>query len=139
MSEPLRILLIEDNLGDIDLVQLALAEAGVRFQLRIAMHGADAAVALSDAEPADLLLLDLNLPGIDSDRLIDLCRTEAKWNGVPIIILSSSEAPHDVARAQRLPLAKYIRKPADLDSFLSIGADIRDFAAQSTKRRNQDA
>lgn len=128
-----RILIVEDNRGDVLLVELALREAGLTFEL---IHMADGEKAIdylrklatgSAGPPLDLVFLDLNLPKRDGWEVLEELRSVAMEQPVPVIILSSSSAPHDIARAERLGVAKYIRKPSTLDEFLAIGQKISQF------------
>ena len=135
MLEPvLRILIVEDNRGDVLLVEEALREAGLRFEL---IHVADGDRAIEflrklaeddgTAVP-DMIFLDLNLPKHDGWEVLEQLRALPQRCEVPVVIFSSSNAPHDLARAERLA-AKYIRKPSTLDEFLTIGQTVKDLWA----------
>jgi len=126
-----RILIVEDNLGDVLLVEVALREAGLQFEL---IHMADGEKAIeylrkltngNRASPLDLVLLDLNLPKRDGWEVLEELRAVPWERPVPVVILSSSSAPHDMARAERLGVLKYIRKPSTLDEFLAIGQNVK--------------
>ena len=75
----------------------------------------------------DLVLLDLNLPKRDGWEVLEELRSVTGKHSVPVVILSSSSAPQDVARAESLGVLKYIRKPSTLDEFMAIGQKIRQF------------
>jgi two-component system, chemotaxis family, response regulator Rcp1 len=75
----------------------------------------------------DLVLLDLNLPKRDGWEVLETLRSVTLKHPVPVMILSSSSAPHDMARAERLGVSKYIRKPSTLDEFLAIGQTVKQF------------
>jgi chemotaxis family two-component system response regulator Rcp1 len=126
-----RILIVEDNRGDVLLVDVALREAGLRFEL---IHLADGEKALNylgrltkgrDGASLDLVLLDLNLPKRDGWEVLEALRLVPLKHPVPVMILSSSNSPHDIARAERLGVSKYIRKPSTLDEFLAIGQTVK--------------
>ena len=128
-----RILIVEDNRGDVLLVEVALREAALRFEL---VHLADGEKAveylnkLADTNVGnslDLVLLDLNLPKRDGWEVLEALRSVSLDHPVPVMILSSSSAPNDVARAERLGVSKYIRKPSTLDEFLAIGQTVKQF------------
>jgi chemotaxis family two-component system response regulator Rcp1 len=131
-SEPvLRILIVEDNLGDVFLVEEALKEAGVRFELVHITDGDQAldylrklAVSETTTTP-DLVFLDLNLPKRDGWEVLEQLRAAPGQRDVPVVIFSSSNSPNDVVRAERLGAAKYIRKPSTLDEFLAIGQTVK--------------
>lgn len=128
-----RILIVEDNRGDVLLVDVALREAGLQFELIHLSDGEKAVEYLrklgnGHAGPSlDLVLLDLNLPKRDGWEVLETLRSVPLKHPVPVMILSSSSAPNDIARAERLGVSKYIRKPSTLDEFLTIGQTVKDF------------
>jgi len=125
-----QILVVEDNQGDVLLVEVALREAGLQFEL---IHIADGEKAMSylctlangNASPPDLVFLDLNLPKRDGWEVLEALRSLPLEHQVPVFILSSSNAPQDRERAERLCVAKYISKPSTLDEFLAIGQTVK--------------
>jgi CheY-like chemotaxis protein len=126
-----RILIVEDNRGDVLLVEVALREAGLRFELIHITDGEKAVEYLhsfaneSVSRSLDLVFLDLNLPKRDGWEVLEELRSVAMEHPVPVVILSSSSAPSDMARAEQLGVSKYIRKPSTLDEFLAIGQSIK--------------
>jgi CheY-like chemotaxis protein len=129
----IRILIVEDNRGDVVLVREAFKETGIDFELT---HMADGEQALrylhrvaggAEAERPDVVLLDLNLPKRDGWELLDAIRRSPALASTPVVILSSSGNPEDAERAARTPLSIYIRKPCTLDEFLDIGRQIEEF------------
>jgi chemotaxis family two-component system response regulator Rcp1 len=125
-----RILIVEDNRGDVLLVEMALRESGLPFQLIHMPDGEKAIDYLHELTNAggmspDLVLLDLNLPKRDGWEVLEELRSISTDRPVPVMILSSSSAPHDMARAERLGVSKYIRKPSTLDEFLAIGQKVK--------------
>ncbi len=130
-GSPRRILIVEDNRGDVLLVEVALREAGLQFEL---IHIADGEKAIdylrklangSGGRSLDLVLLDLNLPKRDGWEVLEELRSVPAEHSVPVVILSSSSAPQDLARAERLGVLKYIRKPSTLDEFMAIGQKLK--------------
>ena len=132
-----RILIVEDNRGDVLLVEVALREAGLRFELIHLADGENAMVYVHELSkageypPVDLVFLDLNLPKRDGWEILEALRSVPLKNPIPVFILSSSNAPQDLARAQLLGVSKYIRKPSTLDEFLAIGQTVKQFWAVS--------
>jgi len=122
---------VEDNRGDVLLVEVALREAGLQFEL---IHMADGEKAIeylrtlsngNRGSSLDLVLLDLNLPKRDGWEVLEELRAVQMEHPVPVVILSSSSAPQDLARAERLGVLNYIRKPSTLDEFLAIGLRLK--------------
>jgi CheY-like chemotaxis protein len=125
-----RILIVEDNRGDVLLVEVALRESGLPFQL-IHMEDGQKAIDylrklnIGGGTSLDLVLLDLNLPKRDGWEVLEELRSISMDHPVPVMILSSSSAPNDIARAERLGVSKYIRKPSTLDEFIAIGQKVK--------------
>jgi CheY-like chemotaxis protein len=123
--------LVEDNPADVFLVEEALREHGVDCQLRIAESG-DQAIswieALDRAEKAncpDLILLDLNLPRQGGHAVLDRLRQSPRCGEVPVIVMTSSDAPQDRESAQTLGIHHFFRKPLQLADFLTLGAVVK--------------
>jgi CheY-like chemotaxis protein len=135
MSEPCRILLVEDNPGDIRLVKEALKQQGIEFALT-QIANADAAVraltqyGVDGAEVPDVILLDYNVPrGTGREMLMAAARNPA-LAGIPKAVLTSSMAADDRETAKRYG-ARFIMKPAHLDAFLSeVGGAIAELLNQ---------
>jgi CheY-like chemotaxis protein len=122
-----RILLAEDNDGDIFLVRRALEKRGLPHELIVARDGEDALKLLERAEKAprsevpDLILLDLNLPKVAGPQLLPRIRRMDVFSGTPVIVLTSSESPTDRESAIALGANLYFRKPTDLPEFMQLG------------------
>lgn len=129
----IRILIVEDNRGDVVLVREAFKEAGIDFDLTHMSDGEQALRYLhrvasgAEAERPDVVLLDLNLPKRNGWELLDAIRRSPTLASTPVVILSSSGNPEDAERAARTPFSIYIRKPCTLDEFLDIGRQIEEF------------
>ncbi len=127
-KEPVvRILLAEDNDGDIFLVRRALEKRGVLHQLTLARNGEEALELLERAESGPsseaprLILLDLNLPKIDGTQVLSRIRQTNAFSATPVIVLTSSDSPKDRESALALGANVYFRKPTDLQSFMHLG------------------
>lgn len=127
-SGPVQILMVEDNPGDVELTRLALEDASFDSQLHV-VHDGEQALQFANREapyehaPApDLILLDLKLPRLGGHRVLEGLRARGIYT--PVVVLSSSEAPADIAACYRLGANCYIAKPVDFahfrDTVLSI-------------------
>lgn len=128
-----RILLAEDNDGDVFLVRRALQKRGFTHELVVAHNGEEALAWLnghsSVAEPddrPDLILLDLNLPRVDGGQLLSYIRKSDSFARTPVIVLTSSDSPKDRQMALELGANLYFRKPTDLPSFMDLGRIIEE-------------
>ncbi len=128
-----RILLAEDNDGDVFLVRRALEKRGLVHELVLAHNGEEALIWLDhhsgDANGhtrPDLILLDLNLPRIDGGQLLSHIRKTDSFSRTPVIVLTSSDSPKDRQMALDLGANLYFRKPTDLASFMDLGRIIEE-------------
>lgn len=128
---PARIVLIEDNPGDILLVEMALKENHIPYQLTQFDTGLEALRVLCESATADTLipdaiLLDLNTPGSDGFHVLIKLTQSARLSHVPIAILTSSQASSDRHRAA-LQGVRYIQKPSQLVDFLTtVGGAVKE-------------
>jgi DNA-binding response OmpR family regulator len=133
-----RILLAEDNDGDVFLVRRALTKRGLVHELVVAHNGEEAKLWL-DAHTEtselgtrpDLILLDLNLPRIDGGQLLSHIRKSDTFSRTPVIVLTSSDSPKDRRMAMDLGANLYFRKPTDLASFMELGRVIEETLGSS--------
>ncbi|MCW5979968.1 MAG: response regulator [Bryobacteraceae bacterium] len=121
-----KILVIEDNPGDVELLRLALAGAGLDCELTVIDDGGDALTfAASSAVPFDLAVLDLNLPKNDGLEILEAMRANPVLSDMPVALLSSSSSPREQARLEAFRIGRYLTKPSDLDAYLQIGAVLK--------------
>ena len=127
MSDVVQILLAEDNPADVYLIEEALREHQVPFEITVAEDG-EAAIAMIVAGKVrpDLIMLDLNMPKRSGGEVLTSLRAQPHCRTLPVIVLTSSDSPTDREEALRLGATCYIRKPTSLDEFLNIGASIKE-------------
>jgi CheY-like chemotaxis protein len=124
-AEPVEILLVEDNPGDVCLAELALADARVINRVTVALDGAEALAILHQegayarAPRPDLILLDLNLPKRNGREVLAVVKGHPSLRTIPVIVLTSSESERDIAESYGLGANCYVSKPLNLDSFLA--------------------
>lgn len=131
MVRPAKVLVIEDNEGDIRLVQEALKQAKSPCQLTIVKDGVAAIEHLrqesSVADRPDLILLDLNLPLKDGREVLREIKEDDELKHIPVLILTSSGSTDDVMTAYRLHANCYLTKPSRVNEFFSLLACIEEF------------
>ncbi len=131
--QPVEILLVEDNPGDVELAREALEHAKVANRLHVVNDGADAIDFVfrkgkfRDAPRPDIILLDLNLPRKDGREVLSEVKANADLAQIPVVVLTTSQAEEDVLRAYQLHANCYIAKPIDFNQFLRIVASIEEF------------
>lgn len=131
--EPIDILLVEDNPGDVRLTKELLRESKVLNELHVVTDGAEALAFLrregrhSQAARPDLILLDLNLPRRDGREVLADIKRDPSLRRIPVVILTTSRAEEDVVRTYDLHANCYITKPVDLHEFVKVVRSIEDF------------
>ena len=128
-SKICKILLAEDNPGDVFLVRRALNEAlkipEFSYTLQLAKDGEEAIRLLerseADLDRIDLVLLDLNLPRRNGVEVLGHLNALPHLGSTPTIIMTSSDSPVDRERCLDLGASYYFRKPTELASFMEIG------------------
>jgi chemotaxis family two-component system response regulator Rcp1 len=125
-QEPIRILLVEDNAGDIRLLEETLRESPLATEIKVVRNGVDAMSFLrrwgafaTELRP-DMVLLDLNLPRMDGREVLAEVRSDPGLNGIPIVIFTSSPADEDVRLAFNFHADGYVRKPLQVREFLEL-------------------
>jgi len=132
-TQPIEILLVEDNPGDARLTIEAMREAKVRNRIHVVEDGVEAMEFLrrqgrfGDAPRPDLILLDLNLPRKDGREVLAEVKADPDLKRIPIVVLTTSRAEEDVLRAYNLHANCYVTKPVDLEQFMKIVSQIDEF------------
>ncbi len=132
-TEPIEILLVEDNLGDARLAEEALKENKVRNNLYHVEDGVEAITFLrrrgehAAAPRPDLILLDLNLPRKDGREVLVEIKEDPELRSIPVVVLTTSEAERDLLVTYEHHANAYIVKPIDLDRFIDVVQAIETF------------
>jgi two-component system, chemotaxis family, response regulator Rcp1 len=121
------ILLVEDSAPDAMLIRQALREAGLEANVEVAVDGEQAMARLRGGAAPDLMLLDLNLPRKDGREVLAEMRADDQLSEIPVIVLTTSSAPHDVRYCYQHGANSYVRKPLGLDRLVETARSIREF------------
>ena len=139
IGKPVEILLVEDNEGDVGLIEEVLEEAKIRNVLHVAKDGEEAILFLhregkfSGAPRPDIILLDLNLPKKDGREVLKEVKEDSKLKNIPVVILTTSNAEKDIFRAYELHTNAYVTKPLDFDQFIKVVESIGNFWLEIVK------
>jgi chemotaxis family two-component system response regulator Rcp1 len=120
------ILLVEDNPGDVRLITEAIKEIGAAIVIRTAADGIEALDFLRRKGPyageqrPDLILLDLSLPRKGGREVLSDIKTDPNLKQIPVVVFTASDAEDDITRCYDLQANSYIRKPADLERFITV-------------------
>ena len=127
------LLLVEDNAFDEALTLRAFNKQNTTSSIVVTRDGAEALSYLighPGQPPGDLpklVLLDLNLPGIDGFEVLRRLRAHQRSRLLPIVILTSSLDEKDLARCYALGANSYIRKPVDYTEFVKVASALSDY------------
>jgi chemotaxis family two-component system response regulator Rcp1 len=134
-SRTLGVLLVEDDPGDVVIAQEALKAGNLPTQLDVVSDGVEAMAYLrhqgryARAKRPDLILLDLNLPRMSGHEVLAELKSDPALRRIPVVVLSTSVAPQDVARSYDLHANVYVAKPVDFNEFADVIKQIDDFFA----------
>jgi CheY-like chemotaxis protein len=131
--DPVEILLVEDDPGDVLMTREALADAKMANELHVVNNGEEALAFLfregeyADAPRPGLILLDLNLPRVDGREVLARIKAEEELRRIPVVVLTTSEAEEDVLRSYDLHANAYVTKPVDFEAFVKVVRRVDDF------------
>jgi CheY-like chemotaxis protein len=136
-----KILLAEDHPADVYLIRAALEEYGIDVPIQVAAEGQEVLQIISQQDAlADtqlsLIILDLNLPRHDGIEILQRLRETKRLTRVPVVVLTSSDSPRDHTVASELGAARFLRKPSNLEQFLSLGAVFKEMLGQGKAQSN---
>jgi two-component system, chemotaxis family, response regulator Rcp1 len=120
-----RILLVEDNPGDIQLTKMAVKSGPFQIQLDVVKNGEDALDFLfhrgehQAALRPDLIILDLNIPKKNGKEILAIIKEDANLKTIPVCVLSGSKAELDVAESYALHANCYAVKPLQVDDYIA--------------------
>ncbi|MBW7906371.1 MAG: response regulator [Phycisphaerae bacterium] len=127
------VLLVEDDPGDQELTRRALTEGLLRVDLRTVSDGEEALEYLyhrgRHGDPArspapDLVLMDLNMPGLDGRDVLRVVKADATLKSVPIVVLTTSRLEADILRSYDLGCNSFITKPVGVEGFVRAVQDL---------------
>jgi len=129
----IKILLVEDNPGDVRLTLEAFKEGKVNNEISVVTDGVEALAYLrkegqyDDVQQPDVILLDLNLPKKDGYEVLAEIKQDPDLKRIPVVILTTSEAERDILQTYYMHANCYITKPVDLDQFITVVKSIETF------------
>ena len=129
----IRILIVEDNPGDVILLKDALSDSNFFGDVTVVPDGAEAMSYLkkigkySNVKLPELILLDLNLPKKHGKEVLIECKSDFNLQHIPIVILSVSQAEDDILSCYKLHANCYIVKPMEYESLRKIVSSLEEF------------
>ncbi len=130
---PLTILLVEDSAADAGLMRAALAETRGPVRLSVVADGVEALLFLrhegnyAAAPWPDLVITDLNMPRLTGHDLLRIMKGDPALRRLPVLLLTTSNAPDDITTAYELQANACLTKPADFDLFHAMMESVTHF------------
>ncbi|MEV4627081.1 response regulator [Micromonospora sp. NPDC049523] len=122
-SVPVRILVVDDDPGDVLMIEEALGDSDVHKAIDVVSDGQEAMEFLRrqgrhlGAVRPDVILLDLNMPRMDGRQVLSAVKGDADLRTIPVVVLTTSNADTDIIGSYTLQANAYVAKPIDLDEF----------------------
>ena len=128
MSRDFHILLIEDSRADVKIIERALIESEVAHRLTVQPDGKTALEYLANLEDPDvavearpdLILLDLNLPGIDGCQVLSRIKDDCRLRAIPVVVLTTSRREEDIAAIYLAGANTFIQKPSEYPKYRDL-------------------
>jgi CheY-like chemotaxis protein len=127
-TQPISVLLVEDDPGDVVLIEEAFEHNKVRNTLTVVGDGVEAMAHLrAGTGRPDLVLLDLNLPRKDGREVLAEIKGDPELRSIPVVVLTTSKAEEDILRSYDLHANAYVTKPVDFNRFIEVVRQIDEF------------
>ena len=125
VNQSVTILMVEDDPGHARLIEKNLRRAGVSNKIIHLDDGQKAidflfssGVYVDDPQPAPfLVLLDLNLPILDGNQVLQRIKTDGRTKSIPVVMLTTTDTPHEISRCYELGCNVYVTKPVEYEKF----------------------
>lgn len=131
--QPIEVLLVDDDEGDIELTRHALSKDKLKINLHVCHDGDEALEFLkkqnefANIATPDLILLDLNMPKKDGRETLKEIKKDERFKHIPVIVLTASEAEADVMNAYEMGCNCFIPKPVSILKFKNVLHHFSDF------------
>lgn len=135
----MKILLIDDNAGDVDLTRYAFRESKLSNNIDVLSSGVEALAFLRregqymDAVSPDIILLDLNLPEKGGLEVLAEIRADDALKLIPVVILTTSQVEQDIVQSYNLYANAYVTKPVSFEQFVGVIKSIQGFWGEIVK------
>lgn len=131
-KKQMNILLVEDNPGDVLLVQKALRECPFDIDLQIVNDGSEALDLLqsqeeSSSKPPNLILLDLNLPKTNGQEVLRQVKSNQALKSIPVVVVTTSQDKKDIHQCYQNHANCYLTKPIDIDEYFKMINEVTHF------------
>ena len=142
MQTDFHILLIEDSRADVKIIERAFREGNVPHRLTVIHDGRQALdylMKLQEADPSgvlepDLILLDLNLPGLDGGQVLTQIKSNPFLRAIPVVVLTTSRREEDVLQMYLAGANTYIQKPSEYPRYRDLVRNLQQYWHETALR-----
>jgi two-component system, chemotaxis family, response regulator Rcp1 len=142
MRPDFHILLVEDSRADVKIIERALTEGNIPHRLTVLHDGTLALDYLNKLEnpdvgddyQPDLVLLDLNLPGLDGCQVLTQLKNHPILKTIPVVVLTSSRRDEDVLQTYQAGANSYIQKPAEYPRYCDMVKTLQSYWHETAVR-----
>jgi two-component system response regulator len=137
MSELAHVLLVEDNEDDYEATRRSFIKNHFINPLSWSRSAEDALRALRSSDAShpdeqtacrpDLILLDLNMPGMDGRRFLEIIKADERLRSIPVVVLTTSSDTSDIESCYKLGASTYIQKPVSFDGLAKAVSTMKDY------------
>jgi len=128
---PYRVLVVDDDAGDVTLVSQAFQEGPYSCIVESARDGIEALERLrpasNDTDMPHLVLLDINMPRKGGIQVLEEIRADPRLNHLPVVVMSTSISQWDIATAYRAGACGYIAKPMEVNDLFRAIHGVEDY------------
>ena len=127
------ILLVEDNDNDVELTRIGFKKSKLLLNLHHAKDGVECMEflrkqgAYGNAPRPDLILLDLNMPRMNGQEVLEEIVADESLCNLPVIVLTTSTDDEEILKMYKLRCSSYIAKPVDMEQFLRVVQSLADY------------
>lgn len=133
MGQKIQILLIEDDADDVELLQEALKNEGILYEMTVLSDGSTAVTHFKKSDHStDIIIMDLNLPKVHGKELIREIKGHPTWRDISLLILTTSSSKDDIDFAYRLGANNYIVKPTSIEGIRNTVQAIVDLTSSKS-------
>lgn len=143
--KPIAIMLVEDDPGDQKLIKQSLLKQRISNEIYITGTGEEALEFLEKAKDdvdgfpvPELILLDLNMPGIGGKEFLKRIKADGQLDTIPVVILTTSDSDQDIIDSYKLHASGYIKKPVSLIGFKDVLRDLEEYWFVICKRVSKE-
>lgn len=139
--KPVEVLMVEDNRGDVVLVEAAIERAGLPYHVTVVSDGVEAVEFLhrrgkyAESPQPELILLDLKLPRKNGCEVLGELRLDPVLRETPLVLLSSSISELERAQSFGLPAESYLEKPSTYQGFVELVQAIEAFRRKTAMEK----